>query len=656
LTSAGSTARSTDARFGPFTLLHQLGAGGMGQVFLASQVGEHGIRRLVAVKRILSHLSSDETLVQLFLDEVRIAAQINHGNIIQVVDHGCIDGQYYMAMEYVHGETLGDVMATLRGAKQRIPLDVLLHVACGVCEGLDHAHRKAGLDGRPLGIVHRDISPQNVMLSFEGEVKIADFGVARAAEQTHQTLGGELRGKISYMSPEQAYGKALDQRSDLFSLGLVLYEALTGVNPVHRGNQMATLEAVRAAEIEPLDALRPDLPQEVLEVVASALQRSADHRPNSARAMHEALQRAMRVNNMACSAFDLSDYLRELFPLASGEKPEVEWQDRTAQGRRADELHDVEDRSEEPSSDEFRARLTYTLAYLAERKPEGIVSMPSSTGMLTVQRSRFPTGVVLLALVLLAGGAVGGYLAIKRYMQRGFVVSPGPEAGPPAPADVGVDAKPPARLDSAPPADARASRNLGTLVIQTSPKGCNISVNGKGRGRAPGRFYVKPGVYRLRAEKSGYGVVQRTVRVKKGRYKRVTLRLLPLPSKLIVSGRPSCKLKINGAAVGNTPVTRALAHGQVRLECHYKQAVARRAIRLKPGQTTRVQLGFGHLTINLQPWAKVVIDGKARGDTPMRLLLAAGRHRVTISNPKLGRTRTKTITVRPGATTRLSSW
>lgn len=346
---------ASSSTFGPYSLLYPLGAGGMGEVFLASQRGEHGIQRLVAIKRMLAHHTRNEKFVNLFLDEVRIASQLNHGNIVQVIDHGIIDGQYYMAMEYIHGENLLELLIRHHKRKTQMPLDLALYVGSEACQGLDHAHNKQSMEGKPLGIVHRDTSPQNILLSFQGEVKIADFGVARAAEQTHQTLGGELKGKLAYMSPEQAFGHPLDHRSDLFSLGVVLFEALTNRSPFMRDNPMATLEAVRAAEVPSLATLRPELPEEVVALVHRALSPDVDERPDSARSMHDDLQQTMRFHNMVVSGFDLADYMVDLFPESRSAGRAISSEATTQVGRRADASVEQERR---------------TLFYLRERHPE----------------------------------------------------------------------------------------------------------------------------------------------------------------------------------------------------------------------------------------------------------------------------------------------
>lgn len=661
---------SSAVHFGPYRLLHELGAGGMGQVFLASQQSDHGIQRLVAVKRILAHLASDKKLVQLFLDEVRIAAQLNHGNIVQVVDHGCIDRRYYMAMEYVHGENLADVLERLAERDQRLPLDLLLYLACCVCEGLDHAHGKQGMDGRALEIVHRDISPHNVMLSFQGEVKIADFGVARAAEQTHQTLGGELRGKLTYMSPEQAFGRPLDRRSDLFSLGMVLYEALAGHNPVARDGPLATLEAVRAVDIAPLRSQLNGLPEELYELIDRLLSSSPDERPASARELHEHLQRIMRMHNMVVTAFDLADYLGDLFPESGGGKQNEGWQDRTAEGRRADALEEKQDAKGGPAAELVKR----TLFYQRKRRPDGGSLLLRDERALRYAGEtaadgrpkagpRWPSWLTAALAALLAGGAVAA-LAFYRQPSAPPVLTDRDVAVTSA-----VDAAPVASArDAAARRDARprpvAGSGVGVraprarLHVDSRPGKARLFIDGVSRGHTPLSLLLRAGQHRLRVQLPGHGAEPRSVLLRAGETRRIVVTLKARTAQLELSASHGCALQIDGRAAGTLKATRTQAHaaGRLTLRCRYRNAWAHQTLRLLPGEKRRLRFGFGVLTVNLQPWAKVTVDGRPRGDTPLRLVLPVGRHRVRLDNGPAGRHESRTIELREGQTIRLSSW
>ncbi|HEX9081527.1 MAG TPA: protein kinase, partial [Holophagaceae bacterium] len=214
--------------YGNYYLLEKIAVGGMAELFKAQQRGVQGFQKIVAIKRILPHFSDNEDFVTMFIDEAKLAAQLTHPNIVQIFDLGKAGSSYYIAMEYVNGRDLRTLLKKVREYGMPIPEQVAAFVVMKVAAALDYAHRKRGFDDRELKLVHRDISPQNVILSTEGAVKLVDFGIAKAASKASHTVAGALKGKLLYMSPEQATGQALDNRSDLYSLGLVLFELLTG--------------------------------------------------------------------------------------------------------------------------------------------------------------------------------------------------------------------------------------------------------------------------------------------------------------------------------------------------------------------------------------------------------------------------------------------
>src|SRR5688572_13448345 len=195
----------------------------MAEIWLARQKGLQGFEKVVVIKRIADAYSSDATFVEMFLDEARIAAQLDHPNIVQIHDLGEHRGAYYIAMEYLHGEDLAMTVRTGAKAGERLPCELAAQIISHAAEGLASAHAKVGLDGRPLSIVHRDVSPQNIFVTYEGVVKVLDFGVAKAAVRASHTVGGKLKGKFGYMAPEQARGDELDGRADVWSLGVVLF-------------------------------------------------------------------------------------------------------------------------------------------------------------------------------------------------------------------------------------------------------------------------------------------------------------------------------------------------------------------------------------------------------------------------------------------------
>ena len=237
--------------FGRYLLLERIGAGGMAEVFRAALQGPQGVEKLVALKRMLPIFSGERDFVTLFCDEARIAMQLGHANVAQVFDFGELSGSWYLAMEFVDGLDLGHLVERVKAAGERIPPEVACFVVAETARGLDYAHERTGTDGSPLGIVHRDVSPPNILLSRSGEVKIADFGIARATIKLHKTATGTIMGKFRYMSPEQVEGAPLDRRSDVFSLGVVLWELLAG-EALFSGESLARVsERVRTADVRP---------------------------------------------------------------------------------------------------------------------------------------------------------------------------------------------------------------------------------------------------------------------------------------------------------------------------------------------------------------------------------------------------------------------
>ncbi|HMJ13748.1 MAG TPA: serine/threonine-protein kinase, partial [Polyangiaceae bacterium] len=295
-------------------MIDQIGRGGMARIYLGRAETDLGGERLLVIKRILPILSDNTEFSRLLVDEAKLAARLSHGNIVQVLDLGRHDGELYIAMEYVEGFDLRELLR--RCAKEQIglPLDFSLLIVSEVLRALDYAHKKRDETGQPLGIVHRDVSPSNVLLSFEGEVKICDFGIARAAG-----VGGELspeaiRGKAAYMSPEAASGEALDGRSDLFSCGIILWELLSGQR-LYRApeGQAVALETAIRAEIRPLPA--GDYPDEerLRSIVNQALARQPAQRHASAREMLKELDGYVTQNKLAASPLRLGEWLTRHF-------------------------------------------------------------------------------------------------------------------------------------------------------------------------------------------------------------------------------------------------------------------------------------------------------------------------------------------------------
>jgi eukaryotic-like serine/threonine-protein kinase len=299
--------------FGKYTLLERISVGGMAEVFRAKAFGVEGFERLVAVKRILPNIAEDKEFIRMFVDEAKLAVQLNHANIAQIADLGVVDGAYYIALEHVHGRDLRSVFERVRSRQEQMPVAQACFVAMKVCEGLDYAHNKRDQSGAELALVHRDVSPQNILVSFEGEVKIIDFGIAKAAGIGGSTQSGILKGKLGYMSPEQVRGLPVDRRSDIFSCGIVLYEMLTGERLFVGESDFSTLEKVRNVEILPPTQYNRKIPEDLERIVLRALARESEQRYQHAIDLHDDLQAFVYTAGEFCSRKDLAAWMKKTF-------------------------------------------------------------------------------------------------------------------------------------------------------------------------------------------------------------------------------------------------------------------------------------------------------------------------------------------------------
>ena len=304
--------------FGKYFLLKKLAAGGMGEIFLARQDGPAGFRKLVVVKTILAQLTQNAEFVESFLGEARLAAQMNHRNIVQVFELGQEGSVYFMAMEYVRGTTLRELIDAAAQNGERLHPDLCRQIAEMICEGASYAHNLADASGRPLNLVHRDLNPHNVLVSGAGDVKIIDFGIAKSEMSTIRTEAGMIKGKFAYMSPEQSMAKGFDKRSDIFSIGITLLEMLTGINPFQRNNVVLTLEAVQE--------LRPRAPSELDPsyapfdaIVAKALAKDRDRRYSDGSEMQDDLRSMV----LPRSAERLGALVTRLFQQKLGEEQKL---------------------------------------------------------------------------------------------------------------------------------------------------------------------------------------------------------------------------------------------------------------------------------------------------------------------------------------------
>lgn len=298
--------------FGKYQLLKKLATGGMAEVWLARQTGIEGFNRHIVVKRILAHLAEDPEFVAMFLQEARIASRFNHPNIAQIYDLGEHGGTFFIAMEFIHGEDLGRIMRRAWSTGQWVARPLAIRIVADSAAGLYYAHSRMDEQGRPLRIVHRDISPQNILVSFDGSVKLVDFGIAKAADQVSNTKSGAIKGKFAYMAPEQAGGKPLDARTDIFALGLVLYELITGVRPLKRDSEIATLQAALECAIEKPSQVA-EVPTSLDDVIMRALAKDPEDRYRDARQFQMALEQYLVQEGTVATSVQVSELMETIF-------------------------------------------------------------------------------------------------------------------------------------------------------------------------------------------------------------------------------------------------------------------------------------------------------------------------------------------------------
>ena len=297
---------------GKYILLDRIAVGGMAEVFRAKLTGEKGFEKLIVVKKMLPQLAEDPEMVTHFIDEAKLAALLQHENIIHVYDFGETEGSYFIAMEYLFGKDLKSVFTKTSQINAPLGLENSLLIAAKICEGLEYAHNLKDLHGASLNIIHRDISPQNIFITYDGKVKIIDFGIAKTTTQTTKTQVGIIKGKVAYMSPEQAEGKSIDKRSDIFAAGIILYEMITG-QEMYSGDTMEVLNKAIHAQYEPLEDIAPDMPSQVYDILHRALHKNIDERYQSCGEMMADIENCLYEMGCRPTTKILEQYIARLF-------------------------------------------------------------------------------------------------------------------------------------------------------------------------------------------------------------------------------------------------------------------------------------------------------------------------------------------------------
>ncbi|MBN1208193.1 MAG: serine/threonine protein kinase [Myxococcaceae bacterium] len=433
-------------RFGKYILIRKLAEGGMAEIFLAKQIGAEGFERDVVIKCMLDHFSQSREFVSMFLDEARLAARLHHPNIVQITDLGVADSRYFICMEYLAGEDLDAVIAAAHYKGERIPVPLAARIILSALEGLEFAHNYQE-QGRPLELVHRDISPSNIFVTYQGTVKVLDFGIAKASSRMTQTQPGLLKGKWGYMSPEQARGEPIDARSDLFSLGITFHELLTARRVFEREHEIGVLLALMAQPIPAPSSVRPEIPPALDRIIAKALERRREDRYASAAEMRTDLEEFLRGTASAPGTSQLAQYMQGLFGPSDVE--------RKTKIPSLAELGGIEGLDQFPLADP----VGYEKTLVRPSDPIGIpaIAAPApaqppparSTGL-----SMAIGALAAVALLGLGGGAVWYFMPRAGPTASVVVQPPLPPAAEPPPAPVAAaPAEPVAPAPAPPPAE-----------------------------------------------------------------------------------------------------------------------------------------------------------------------------------------------------------
>ena len=299
-------------QFGKYQLLDKIATGGMAELYRAKLTGVEGFEKLIAIKKILPHLSCEGELVKAFIDEAKLAALLQHENIVQIYDFGNLEGEYFIAMEYLFGKDLRTITKKAMAQNMPLGLENTLYIASRICAGLDYSHNLYNLQGKPLNIIHRDVNPQNIFITYAGQVKLIDFGIAKAASHNTTTQEGLIKGKLAYMSPEQANGEIIDHRSDIFSTGIILYELLADKR-MYEGESLQIYSKVRQAQYEPPEDVISDVPPKLYEILHRALAKEREDRYQSGGEMLADLEECMYLIESRSNTRSFAEYVKTLF-------------------------------------------------------------------------------------------------------------------------------------------------------------------------------------------------------------------------------------------------------------------------------------------------------------------------------------------------------
>lgn len=576
---------------GRYVLVTPLARGGMAQIWLARQPGLHGFEKVVAIKRMIGGLDGNEEYERMFLTEARLAAQLNHANIVQILDLGQHDGSYYIVMEYLEGESLATLKRLAKQENTPLPDALLARLLTLAAAGLQAAHTAIGLDGKPLGIVHRDVSPQNLVVSADGSLKVVDFGIAKASE--HTTKSGKLKGKAAYMAPEQALGEAVDARTDVYALGVVAFELFSDGRLFPGMTDLEVLRLVAArAPLPRLIDRRPGVSPQLDELVTRAMAWDPANRFQSARELELALEDFIHALGRPATTSHVAEVVRGLLSARLQEKR------RLIETALSSDLspHSLQQlaKLQEPSSSSSVSQPVLPTVVL----PPGGPGAPAAPRPVEVRESdvtfsRKRAGPVIALLFVALAVAVASLVGFALRAQLPWAQT----AAAPAPA---------------PPPLARAAVRV---QVQTDPPSAQLLVDGADVGGAGARtLEIAPGEHLLEAR--GEGLLPT---------KRVVVVAADAPTQFVLTLAPAPGAAPPPVAAATTPAPQA--------------APPRRAQR-------------GRLSLQTTPWTTVTLGARTLGDTPLiDVELPAGRHLLKLKNAEAHVDETIEVEIRAGQAT-----
>ncbi|MFW5920884.1 MAG: protein kinase domain-containing protein [Polyangiales bacterium] len=604
---------SAIATFGRYELVGRLAFGGMAEIFLARESAAGGASRYLVIKRVLPHVADDEQFVQMFFDEARLAMQLNHPNICHIYEFGEKDDHYFIAMEWINGQPLGQAIRRAR-VEGGIPAHIGAKVVAQVADALHYAHRAKDQMGRPMGIVHRDVSPQNIMVSYDGAVKLLDFGIAKASTHATKTQAGVVKGKFAYMSPQQCLGQDIDGRADIFALGICLYEVLTGKGLYHRKSEYETMRAVIDGEVPSIRDVVPDLPVELDAITQKALAKKPEDRFQTAGEMHEALEQWIATSGNVVSAAKIESFMEELYADEIRRGPLV---DSTPFGM---SLHKQGARSEAPSQSSGSGQVASSSSAGGHRNK--VASIPIDIGE-SEQPRKGKQRLALLGGVaaLVAAAAIGGAMVAAPGDDASEAAADTSEddgegagsAGSPTqdedtPQDESAPEAPPQEKAAATETEgetqtgqtpAAAEPTRGTVLIESSPEGAKIKLGGRQfEERTPTIVEdIEPGKHVVLLARPGFRTWRGQVEVVAGEEAKVEADLdrarrepAAPPGHLSVNTRPWSKVYVGGRSLGTTPIGGVqVPSGSVRLRIVDRDGrTHHRTVKVEPGEEARL--------------------------------------------------------------------